>query len=508
MSLRMEDILMGMLAADKGGTVTSTTQGRHGNFLQDLFQMVYDPAVGGLAAGSGGMDWMGLVPEVEPFVPPQTPQLQQWLTSGDPVMQTIAKNVMEGKVSIPQARQEIRDAKLDDGLTDDLLDGVKDLFSEQQAVQTAQTEWEKEQSTKRTPLQDMFRNAGLPDPLERYEAADLEVKGRKTSEARERTKSALEAAKQRYLNSMRDPVMANAGEPAAPVVPPGSLDVVSAELERRGVRPEGLEAPYSAEKDMFSDGSAWATPQVPGWETPAAPAAPASPLAAAGQSVPTAVGQPGGEHKTVGQWLGKIGNFISNGSIGSTSNEQSGGRGGVDPAGDIARSVNPSQAMSLSDLINGPARRPEVQQPIGEPLAPASAEVAPVAPPAEDGIYPRRPMPLPDNSEFFWKQGGGGTRSPSVGGGEGAGPMVPGGQNPLFAELIENMGGRRLENMNQARQEVRDARKADWDARLNRVSSQAVGRERAKIREQNGRTPSSDAIMARIALLRRMGLGV
>lgn len=171
---------------------TTAEQAKGVNLQQDRMQSLFDPrfAAFGAALGlPGGVDYSQMVEQEAPAPPPVvlTPTFDSYSQSQDPLAQQIAEAVNSG-MPRAQVAQLIRANVPDADLAGDYTKDVDTIFTERASAQQAQATYDSTpQEKKLSPMEEMYRDAGLSSPLAQYDEATLNPQGEQVRARRDET---------------------------------------------------------------------------------------------------------------------------------------------------------------------------------------------------------------------------------------------------------------------------------------------------------------------------------
>jgi hypothetical protein len=190
---------------------------KQGNFTQDLLQILFNPQLAAL--GGGAQDWMqlGQPYDVEPYVAPAppvvlTPYTDAFSASQDPTEKAAADAILAG--ATPQTvLNTIRQSGGDD-VAKRYERAIEDMFKEQNDARQAQQQYQVDLQAseaeygaktagKASPLEEMYRKAGLPLPTEQYTADYLDPTLAPRREAVDRDRAGADALLDKF-NSYSD----------------------------------------------------------------------------------------------------------------------------------------------------------------------------------------------------------------------------------------------------------------------------------------------------------------
>lgn len=182
-----------------------STQSSQANVLQDWLQIMMDPAMGAMAGVSGipgGIDYMQYLDDAEGEQAPQvlTPTWDNYRAAQDPLSQQIAQMVEDPSMTRAQINEVIRSAGLSPELTTDYVADVDAMLGERTKAAQAQADFQSK-PRKLSPVEQLYRDAGLPSPLEQYDEASLNPGAAATKQKSTETRDAHQSS-QKALNTL------------------------------------------------------------------------------------------------------------------------------------------------------------------------------------------------------------------------------------------------------------------------------------------------------------------
>lgn len=189
-----DDILRQLLqsgfnvAGPEDGVVDTSEQAKQANFMQDLMQMVMDPAIGmqaELAGLGGGIDYnqafnLNGSDENSPVAAIEnTPMLDSFRNGGDPLEAQIAQMIDDGW-SASRIRTKLAQEGLDESVLGEYGPAIDSLFTEKSDVSAGRKQYESDVANapvQQSALNEMLSEAGLPTLDQEYNREYFDPEG-------------------------------------------------------------------------------------------------------------------------------------------------------------------------------------------------------------------------------------------------------------------------------------------------------------------------------------------